>query len=84
MFLIVPFGVMGGYLSVAIAYLYARAGMPVEQIAMLVALSLAPHTWKFAWAPIADTTLTRKTWYLITSVLSAAGILAIGVLTARA
>ena len=23
-----------------------------------------PHAWKFLWAPIVDTTLTRKTWYL--------------------
>lgn len=84
MFLIIPFGVMGGYLSVAIAYLYAKAGMPVAQIAMLVALSIAPHTWKFAWAPIADTTLSRKTWYVIASVLSAIGIFAIGVLPAKA
>lgn len=84
MFLIIPFGAMGGYLSVALAYLYSKAGMSVEQIATLVALSLAPHTWKFAWAPIADTTLTRKSWYLITSVLSAIGILLMGVLPAKA
>ncbi len=84
MFLIIPFGAMGGYLSVALAYLYSKAGIPVEQIAMLVALNLAPHTWKFTWAPIADTTLTRKSWYLITSVLSAIGILAMGILPAKA
>ena len=84
MFLIIPFGVMGGYLSVAIAYLYTKAGISVGQVAALVALSLAPHTWKFLWAPIADTTLSRKTWYLITSVLSAVGILATGILPARA
>jgi MFS transporter, PAT family, beta-lactamase induction signal transducer AmpG len=84
MFLIIPFGVMGGYLSVAIAYLYTKAGISVGQVAALVALSLAPHTWKFLWAPIADTTLTRKTWYLLTSVLSAVGIFATGILPTRA
>ncbi len=83
MFLFIPFGALGGYLSVALAYLYAKAGLSVEQIAALVALSLAPHTWKFAWAPIADTTLTRKSWYLITSVLTSVGILLMGLLPAK-
>jgi MFS family permease len=76
MFLNLPYGVMGGYVTVALAYLYSQAGIPVSQVAALVAVGLIPHTWKFAWAPFVDTTLTRKSWYLISSVLSAAGILA--------
>jgi len=82
MFLIIPFGVMGGYLSVAVAYFLTKAGLSVGQVAGLIALGLAPHTWKFLWAPIADTTLTRKSWYLITSVLSAIGIFLTGLLPA--
>jgi MFS transporter, PAT family, beta-lactamase induction signal transducer AmpG len=65
MLLIAPFGTLSGYLTVALAYTLAHAGLSVERIAGLVALSYVPHTWKFLWAPIADTTLTRKTWYLI-------------------
>jgi len=65
MLLIAPFGVLSGYLVVTLAYVLAHAGLKVEQIAGLVALSYVPHTWKFLWAPIADTTLTRKGWYLI-------------------
>jgi MFS family permease len=84
MILILPFGVMGGYLTVSVAYLLAQAGIPVEQIAALVALSYIPHTWKFAWAPIADVTLNRRTWYLIGGVVSAIGIFATGVLPAKA
>jgi len=82
MFLIVPFGALGGYLSVAVAYLLKRGGISVEEIATLVALSLLPQTWKFLWAPITDTTLTRKGWYLIGSVLSAVGVLFTGALPA--
>src|SRR5206468_12581898 len=78
MFLIIPFGVMPGYISVSVGYLLAKAGVSVVQIAALVGLALLPHTWKFAWAPIADTTLSRKRWYLIGSVASAIGIFAIG------
>jgi PAT family beta-lactamase induction signal transducer AmpG len=82
MFLIVPFGVLGGYLSVAVAYMWSRNGFSVGQVAGLVALALVPHTWKFLWAPIADTTLGRKSWYVISSVLTAAGIFATGILPA--
>src|SRR5207244_11910572 len=83
MVLILPFGVIGGYLQVAIAYLLARSGVPVAQVAALVAVGLLPHTWKFAWAPIADTTLSRKSWYVIAAVVSAAGIFAMGALPAN-
>ncbi len=82
LFLILPFGVMGGYLSVAVAYMLTQAGITVEQTATLIALGLLPHTWKFAWAPIADTTLSRKSWYMLASVASAAGIWATGILPA--
>ena len=74
MFLILPFGVMGGYVTVALAYLFAKAGISVAQVAALVAVGVIPHTWKFAWAPLVDSLLTRKTWYLMASVLSAAGL----------
>src|SRR6185295_10904972 len=84
MVLILPFGVMSGYLTVTIAYLLTKAGLSVGQVAGLVALSYLPHTWKFAWAPIVDTTLSRKTWYAIAGVVSAVGIWATGVFKADA
>jgi MFS transporter, PAT family, beta-lactamase induction signal transducer AmpG len=78
MVLILPFGMMSGYLTVALAYLLTEAGVSVGDVAGLVALSFVPHTWKFLWAPVADTTLGRKTWYMIACVLSAAGFCAAG------
>ena len=48
--LILPFGVMSGYLTVAVAYLLTRAGVSVEQIAELIAVSFIPQTWKFLWS----------------------------------
>ena len=77
--LILPFGVMGGYLSVAVAWQLRAAGVPVAEVAALIALSYIPHMWKFVWAPIADTTLSRKARYVIGCVLSALGIFAFGV-----
>jgi MFS transporter, PAT family, beta-lactamase induction signal transducer AmpG len=84
MFLIIPFGVMGGYVTVALAYLFSKAEVPLEQIAALVAVGIVPHTWKFLWAPLVDSFFTRKGWYLIASVLSALGILATAVMPVRA
>ncbi len=80
--LILPFGVMAGYLTVTIVYLLTQAGVPVEEAAALVAMSYIPHTWKFAWAPLADTTLSRKTWYLLAAGVSALGIYATGAIPA--
>jgi MFS transporter, PAT family, beta-lactamase induction signal transducer AmpG len=82
MFLIAPFGAMGGYLSVAIGYQLTQAGVSVEQVAGLVALSYIPHTWKFLWAPVADTTLSRKTWYLLAGLVSVLGIFVTGAVPA--
>lgn len=82
MFLIVPFGAMSGYLNVAVVFLLTQSGVSLEASAALVALSYVPQTWKFLWAPIADTTLSRKRWYLIASVLSAIGIYATGAVPA--
>src|SRR5215813_6756429 len=83
MFLITPFGVMSGYLSVTVVYLLTQAGVSVEASGALVALSYLPHSWKFLWAPIADTTLTRKRWYIIAAVASAIGIYATGAVPAE-
>ena len=78
MFLITPFGVLSGYLTVAMAFLLSKQHVKVEAIATLIAVSFIPHTWKFLWAPIADTTLTSRRWYLIGSVVTSAGICAMG------
>jgi MFS family permease len=84
LFLIVPFGAMGGYLSVAIGYQLTQAGVGVEEVAALIAASYIPQTWKFLWAPLADTTLSRKTWYALAGLVSALGIFVTGAVPANA
>ena len=73
---------MGGYLSVAIGYQLTQAGVSVGEVAGLVAFSYLPQTWKFLWAPVADTTLSRKTWYLVAGLVSALGIFVTGAVPA--
>jgi len=68
--LFLPMGITNGYAVVALAYLLSQAGVGVGAIAGLVGLSLLPQTWRALWAPFVDTTLTVRTWYLISAVLS--------------
>lgn len=78
--LILPFGVIGGYLQVTLGFMLSKAGVSVAETAGLIAVGFLPHTWKFIWAPIADTTLTRKKWYVLAAILTSAGILAMGLI----
>jgi MFS transporter, PAT family, beta-lactamase induction signal transducer AmpG len=72
-FLVLPYGVSFGFVSVALPYVARERGIGVEAIGAVVSAAFAPHAWKFLWAPIVDTTLTRKAWYLIALALVALG-----------
>src|ERR1039457_6694624 len=82
--LYLPFGAVNGYLTVALAYSLSQSGMSVANVGLLIALFLIPQTWKFLWAPIVDTTLSRKAWYVIGATLSALGVTAMAVFSAHA
>ncbi len=68
--LLMPMGITNGYLVVALAYLLSQAGVGVGLIAGLVGLSLFPQTWRVVWAPLVDTTLSVRGWYLISAAAS--------------
>jgi MFS transporter, PAT family, beta-lactamase induction signal transducer AmpG len=70
-----PFGATSGFVSVMLGFILKQQGMGDDVIAGLVALNLLPHTWKVIWAPIADSTLTRKRWYIVANLISTATIL---------
>ena len=82
--LILPFGAVNGYLTVALAYSLSQSGMSVASVGLLIALFFIPQTWKFLWAPIVDTTLSRKGWYVIGASLSALGVVAMSVFAVHA
>jgi len=83
MALIVPFGIVGGYVTVTLAFLMTRAGVPLEKITPLIGMSLLPNVLKFLWAPVIDTTLTNKKWYILSNAITTLGILLIGVLAMK-
>jgi hypothetical protein len=74
--LILPLGIMTGYITVTLAYLFSKEGIQVEKVAALVAGGVLSHIFKFIWAPLLDSMLSLKKWYLIANVISALGILA--------
>ncbi len=70
-----PFGATSGFVSVMLGFILKQQGQSDSVIASVVALNLLPHTWKVLWAPIADSTMTRKRWYVIANVVSCVTIL---------
>lgn len=75
--LIIPFGAVSGFTTVALAFLATRQGLTEADGADIVAFSMAPQVVKFLWAPIADMTLDRKRWYAISLFGSIAALLAL-------
>ena len=69
---------MSGYVSVTLGYLLAQAQVNAQGVAALVAIFFVPQTWKFLWAPVADLTLTRKRWYVLSAALCALGFVSLG------
>lgn len=72
--MIVPFGAVGGFTGVVLAYLATLRGLTVEEGASLVAVGMLPHTGKFLWAPFVDMTLSRRNWYVLSALLCIVGI----------
>ena len=82
MVLLMPFGVSGGYVSVTLAFLLSRAGMHTAAVAAVVSLSVWPQTWKMLWAPLVDTLLNARQWYVIGAISTGLSVLAMGFVSA--
>ena len=70
-FLMIPFGVSSGYVSVTLASLLGDNGVSVEEVLALGAITAVPHMLKFLWSPVVDLTLSPKIWYVISALLTA-------------
>jgi MFS transporter, PAT family, beta-lactamase induction signal transducer AmpG len=82
MVLLIPFGVSAGYVSVTLAFLLSRAGMHTAAVAAVVSFSVWPQTWKMIWAPLVDTLLNARQWYVIGALSTGLSILALGFISA--
>jgi PAT family beta-lactamase induction signal transducer AmpG len=81
--IILPYGVIQGYISVTLAYVYRNSGMSVQQIAGLVAMGLIPNIFKFVWAPLVDLSFTVKKWYILATAIISLGILVLGLIPGK-
>ena len=70
-----PFGATYGFVAVTLGFILKEQGLGDDDIAVLVAMNVLPHTWKFFYAPITDVTLSRKTWYILANAAACATIL---------
>jgi MFS family permease len=67
----IPFGVAGGYTSVAMPFILGKAGVSMSVIGGVSAAVLVPLSWQFLWAPVLDVGLRRRSWLLLAAALGA-------------
>ncbi len=60
-----PFSAAVGMLQMAVPFWLAQQGLSIAQIGAVSAVGFMPHAWKFAWMPLLDTGLARRTWFFI-------------------
>src|SRR5215467_8278267 len=63
--LILPLGMVYGFNFTALPFLLAKAGVPVDRIASISAISSLPGVLAVLIAPIVDIKLRRRTWLAI-------------------
>ena len=64
-FLVLPYGISSGFVSIALPFILTRDGFSVATAASIVAIGVSANLWRFLWGPVADLTLTARRWYLL-------------------
>lgn len=64
-FLTLPYGISGGFVSVALPYFFVQHGFSVATAAAITAVGVSANIWRFVWAPFTDLTLSLHKWYRI-------------------
>lgn len=67
----IPYGVAGTYCGVAMPFILRKAGIPVETIAAIAALTFLPAAYQLFWAPVIDLGIRRRSWLILCSCLGA-------------
>src|SRR6266704_5689061 len=79
-FLVLPYGISSGFVSITLPFVLIRAGFSVALAASIVAIGVSSNLWRFLWGPVADLTLTARRWYLLGLGTSAATLLLLALL----
>ena len=74
--LYLPFGALYGFGSVALTNVASQRGIRISEAAIIIASAMMINWLKWLWAPVVDITLTPRTWYVVSTLLSGAGVFA--------
>jgi PAT family beta-lactamase induction signal transducer AmpG len=79
MVLYLPFGALGGYVTVALTFMATKSGLSIGEASLIIASQMLINWLKWLWAPAVDITLSPKRWYLISTAFSAVGVFAMSI-----
>jgi MFS family permease len=74
--LYLPFGALYGYGAVALTNVASTRGIPISEATLIIASGMVMNWLKWLWAPVVDITLSPRRWYVLSTVLSGAGVFA--------
>ena len=74
--LYIPFGALGGFVSVALTFLATQNGLSITEGSLIIGSQMLISWLKWLWAPLVDITYSPKKWYIISTALSAVGVFA--------
>jgi hypothetical protein len=77
---ILPFAAAVGYVTIAAPYWLATRGVSLAVIGTMSGTAMAPHAFKFAWAPLLDLGARRRAWFVGSTALTAAFLAALALL----
>jgi MFS family permease len=83
LFLVLPYGISNGFVSVTLPFVLVRGGFSVAAAASVVALGLSANLWRFAGAPVVDLTLSLRRWYSLGLGACVATLLLLGLMPLR-
>src|SRR5436853_742112 len=82
-FLVLPYGISSGFVSITLPFVLTRVGFSVALAASIVAIGVSSNLWRFLWGPVADLTLTARRWYLLGLGTSAATLLMVALIPSQ-
>ncbi len=72
--LYIPFGALGGFVSVALTFLATQNGLSITEGSLIIGSQMLIQWLKWLWAPVVDITFSPKKWYVLSTALSAVGV----------
>jgi PAT family beta-lactamase induction signal transducer AmpG len=79
-FLLLPYGISTGFISITLPFFLTRAGFSVAAAASIVALGVSANVWLFLWGPVVDLTLTPRRWYVLAVIVAAITLFFLGLI----